>query len=166
MLNLSDLKIVDISEIPVKLDKKESRRINYKKYYQKNKKCISKKQKLYYLKNKEKIMKRSTLWNKNHKNHRLQYMRNSYLRFNGKSIRVKKRDFPKNNKCELCNKNYNRLYYHHWNDNNLELGIWSCCKCHRIVETIDDIEFTKKITNKYLNLKQIIEFEYGKTLNT
>lgn len=40
--------------------------------------------------------------------------------------------------CEICGRTDQMLYYHHWDDSNLNLGIWVCFKHHRLAELVDE----------------------------
>lgn len=67
---------------------------------------------------------------------------------------ITKRGYPKNNKCELCERE-KRLVYHHWDDTQLKkgsfiMGLWLCNRCHQLSEALDN---DKKLGNKYLKLK-------------
>jgi len=97
--------------------------------------------------------------------------RNSYLRTTVNGVRkvftVKKRPWP--GRCELCERNVtalgrigrNRrdmvLYWHHWDDDNLEKGIWLCRRCHSFAGLMDceEVDFVKK----YLGLKEDHHYE-------
>ncbi len=61
---------------------------------------------------------------------------------------------PKPKTCELCD-NKGRLYYHHWDDTDLNKGIWTCSTCHWGAEFIDKKKV--EILNKYIKLKNDIE---------
>ena len=78
------------------------------------------------------------------------------LIIDGKAIydktEINKREYPKNNDCEICGKTNTRLVYHHWNDKTPNLGVWICNSCHRIVEFSDDERLTI-VLNKYHELK-------------
>lgn len=75
------------------------------------------------------------------------------------SAELNKRDYPKDNICELCKKFKKKLDYHHWDDNKLDMGMWICSPCcHKFAELID--EFGINIVNEYLKLKENIEKEY------
>lgn len=50
-----------------------------------------------------------------------------------------KRSFPLDNKCELCGEELIRYGYHHWDDNNPNLGIWVCHFCDFFIEGLDEI---------------------------
>ena len=67
---------------------------------------------------------------------------------------ITKKCYPKNNKCELCEKE-KRLIYHHWDDSELKKGcfikgFWLCNRCHNLAEALDD---NKNLGNKYLRQK-------------
>ena len=55
---------------------------------------------------------------------------------------------PRPEACELCGSVSRRLAWHHWNENNLELGMWLCGRCHPGVHLIDD-----GLGEKYSQLK-------------
>jgi hypothetical protein len=59
---------------------------------------------------------------------------------------------PYSNHCEICGIEKKKLDYHHWNDNNVELGIWVCIWCHRIVEAVESGKIFE-IIKKYEQLK-------------
>ena len=80
-----------------------------------------------------------------------EYGRRYVLFINGERTFVRKRPRP-NDICELCGKESLKLEYHHWDDDNPELGIWVCYRCHRTVEGAD-----KGLVQKYFELKQLIE---------
>lgn len=61
---------------------------------------------------------------------------------------------PKSKLCELCC-NKEPKGYHHWDDNNLNMGIWLCQDCHWGAEFIDKKSINKAI--EYLKLKKEIE---------
>lgn len=76
---------------------------------------------------------------------------------NGKhvALRVNKRSRP--NSCELCGKTAKLLFYHHWDSEQPELGIWLCSdKCHSFAEAVDE-GYMDKYLQKYLTLKQEIK---------
>ncbi len=66
---------------------------------------------------------------------------------------------PKPTECELCGKtglglgNYNRIHWHHWNDDDTSQGLWLCLSCHQIVEVYEKKQDAIK---KYVELKQIL----------
>ncbi len=72
---------------------------------------------------------------------------------NGKQVQLigRKRDYPKDGKCELCHKRKARSY-HHWDDDNLQKGIWLCPVCHMLAEGVD-----RGLHLVYLMLKTRIE---------
>lgn len=55
---------------------------------------------------------------------------------------------------ELCNNSGRRLYYHHWDDNNMNMGMWICGHCHTFAEWVE-----KGWSMKYQKLKETIESE-------
>jgi hypothetical protein len=88
-----------------------------------------------------------------------QYHRQNILKVNGKQIRVRKRPYPEEGKCEICGKE-GSLDYHHWNDSNPRWGVWACWRCHLVIEIVDeDRNHLTKIVNKYLDLQKMIETE-------
>jgi len=56
--------------------------------------------------------------------------------FKGK-LKEPKRDYPVDQKCELCHTVRNRLHYHHWDDAKPWKGVWCCIWCHGICEFIE-----------------------------
>jgi hypothetical protein len=76
----------------------------------------------------------------------------------GKANRgIHKRSYPK--ACEMCGEE-RHLDYHHWNDNNVSLGVWVCLDCHRLAEFIDTNKDAISLTQKYLELKARINSEW------
>ena len=71
------------------------------------------------------------------------------LAVQGKHQKVNKRPRPES--CELCKWGHKILHYHHWDDNNPELGLWLCGRCHTIVGG-----WEKNIIAEYLKLKEQI----------
>lgn len=74
----------------------------------------------------------------------------------GNKIRIWtiKRDYPKDNNCELCGRENLLLGYHHWDDEHPHNGMWVCRSCHMAVEKIEKIPNIKEL---YENLKGKIE---------
>lgn len=71
---------------------------------------------------------------------------------------ITKRSYPKDNKCELCEKE-KRLVYHHWDDTQLKkgnfiIGLWLCGRCHQLAESLDD---NKNLGKIYSRLKLSLE---------
>ena len=67
-----------------------------------------------------------------------------------KSYKVKKR--PRPLACEICGREpKKRLYWHHWDDEHLERGIWCCGGCHIGAEFFDNEKALKYqgLKNKY-----------------
>jgi mannosyltransferase OCH1-like enzyme len=58
-------------------------------------------------------------------------------------------------KTQKKNDSIARLYYHHWDDNHPEFGIWVCMPCHSIVEAIEK-NLIEEIITDYENMKGII----------
>lgn len=160
---------------------------NYKKeYYQKNKKEIltkmkeySKRPKVkkrrkeymreYQLNNKEYWNEKNRKWKKTKKGkeyskkYQAKYVRNEVLfRGNGKRIYgIKKRPYPKNQRCELCQKEKKLLTYHHWDDNDLVKGkkvkgIWICQQCHLLISLLEKYPNYPEIFADYQKLKEQI----------
>lgn len=69
--------------------------------------------------------------------------------WNGKSIYGDKRDYPKDECCELCGRRSKMLGYHHYDDSDLQKGIWICSWCHGFAERFDD-----GYTARYLALRE------------
>jgi len=124
--------------------------------------CFKKGVKKYYLKNIVKMKASMRNWYDNHKEKILQKDKERYLidrqyslvtTKNGKKIKIigKKRSYPVDQRCELCNQIKIRLLYHHWDDKDLSKGIYLCMHCHGLAEAID-----KQIglEQKYLNIKK------------
>lgn len=86
-----------------------------------------------------------------------QYHRNYQRNFmlgtlsNGKkvNIRVNKRVYPKDKRCEIGEEISKRLVYHHWDNLDLSKGIWVCLNHHRFAEDVD-----KGLVQRYLDLKR------------
>lgn len=99
----------------------------------------------YYQKNKDKINERK----KRNKTIRLTALGTSSGMVHG----LRKRPYPIDSKCELCNQTKTRLSYHHW-DEDLNKGIWICWYCHCFAERMEDGY------EKYLELlKRKVELE-------
>jgi hypothetical protein len=56
---------------------------------------------------------------------------------NTKTIFGLKREYPIDEKCEVCKVGGKRLVYHHWDDLKPILGMWICTRCHNVAEYID-----------------------------
>ena len=52
--------------------------------------------------------------------------------------------------CELCGKTV-RLNYHHWDDTQINKGLWLCARCHVLAEVVDHMHDAE---DKYLSLKK------------
>jgi hypothetical protein len=82
-----------------------------------------------------------------------EYRRKSLIQTGGKIIHVpNKRTYPKDCRCEICDKTCKRVVYHHWDDRNPSNGIWVCSACHSFVE-----RFEAGFLKKYLELKEKIQ---------
>lgn len=142
-----------------------NKRKEYKRAYRlRNKEKISQHNKEYmseYLKRPE-VKKRIAEYLKNPevkkrlKIQQKEYRRQNFLNVKGKSVKVNKRPRP-DDVCEVCNKEVEKLDYHHWDDDHPEQGIWVCLSCHRVVEGTD-----KGISFKYIRLKEAIVRELRK----
>lgn len=140
-------------------------------YYTKNREKIlgkiNKEQRhKYYIDNKERMLLNAKTWAKNHpeqvKENKQKYRekielitRQTELGTHGEIIRgLNKR--PYMNCCELCGKYVkNNMAYHHWDDSNLNLGIWICNKCHYVVGAFELVKSGKfsALIEKYEKLK-------------
>lgn len=60
--------------------------------------------------------------------------------------------------CELCNSQETTVY-HHWDDSNLNKGVWTCRKHHHLCELTDELarKGVVEMVDKYLELKSQIE---------
>jgi hypothetical protein len=85
------------------------------------------------------------------------YHRQNILATNGAFYHVHKRGRPIN--CEICGKNKNFLLYHHWDDKQMEKGIWICNFCHVRVEIFEQGE-QHWLIRKYVSLKKKIEANF------
>jgi len=109
----------------------------------------------------------SRKWRLKNKEYYRNYMQRRERRFilrgkNNEYYRVIKREYPKNNHCELCEEQKKRLNYHHCDDNDLQKnhfvkGIWICIQCHQLVESIERYSNWNKLIKKYLYFKSIIK---------
>lgn len=60
----------------------------------------------------------------------------------------------KPNTCELCDSNV-KLVYHHWDNSELERGVWVCHDCHVICELSDGYHGNRRdLQSKYIELKE------------
>lgn len=66
---------------------------------------------------------------------------------------------PRLTNCELCSKEEPNvsLSYHHFNDEDLDKGVWCCTKCHRFAESIDQTENIDDFVLRYTTLKKSIQ---------
>lgn len=133
--------------------KKKKDYICKKCLYQKTKNAIYKWRK----KNYKKWRKYQNKWNREHKEQKRNWQRIHSLGQHNKVIYgLNKRPYPKDGRCEICGQKSKRLFYHHWNDENLNMGIWVCFNCHQLAELIDKNYFSK-YGEKYLKTKEYLE---------
>jgi hypothetical protein len=98
-------------------------------------------------------------WCKEHKEERTRFRKENYLCIQGKQIKVNKRLYPEDNKCELCKKPHKKLDYHHWDDEHPEYGLWLCPHfCHFLGEALDK---NPDFVSKYFDLKISVSSRYG-----
>ena len=71
---------------------------------------------------------------------------------NGVHGKFKVRKRPKPDNCELCDST-SKLQWHHWDDNDLSLGLWLCYRCHFFAEGIES-GLSQIHMDKYFSLKQ------------
>ncbi len=65
---------------------------------------------------------------------------------------INRRERPEG--CELCgNVPPHRLHYHHWDDDDLDTGLWLCTRCHRFAESTD--AGMMEHLDEYLQLKNM-----------
>ena len=87
---------------------------------------------------------------------RNQYRVHTTINGVNKRYPVNKRACP--NLCELCERDKLqsgraiKLYWHHWNDDKLEMGLWLCRSCHQFVEILEYKGTT--FVAKYMELKE------------
>lgn len=129
--------------------------------------CENQRVRNYYLVNRKKVLENHTKYRESHRKvirakqnekwgtdsklrerHR-DYYRMQQLLVNGKRVRVQKRPYPKDNRCELCGTV--RLYYHHFSDANPSIGIWVNSRCNLFADVLDDLG--PEIVSAYLQLK-------------
>lgn len=117
-----------------------------------------KKSKEYYLANRDKILNRVKAY---YLTKGLTTRRQSALYSKGKRYTgLKKRLHT--GYCEICGKVMKKhLVYHHWDKENLSMGMWLCNPCHWFVEGIE----RGLQLRKYLDLKIEISKQYVKVGN-
>ena len=126
-----------------------------KKWYQKNKDKV----KEYQERNRKKIQKLRQKYRKEHTRERKDYQRATRLMSGGKQYRVIKRPYPKNQKCEVCEKVKQHLEYHHWEEikkGKFVKGIWVCHLCHQYITLMELNPNYPQLFQKYLKLKEKI----------
>ncbi|KKM73765.1 hypothetical protein LCGC14_1407150 [marine sediment metagenome] len=109
----------------------------------------------YYNNNLDACRERRRQWIKDHPeadrdSHRRRILGTSSGRLTG----LDKRTYPSNAACELCHHVGRQLGYHHWNDENPNLGLWLCTRCHNVAEAADD---DTSILSRYYQLKEEVE---------
>jgi len=67
----------------------------------------------------------------------------------GRTLLGNKRPYPEDECCELCNRRRRLLAYHHYNDYDLQEGLWLCPPCHLFAEGVD-----RGFVNPYFILKE------------
>ena len=98
-----------------------------------------------------------------HKDYNKEFVRNHVLITTdnrGNRIRItglNKRPYPEDNRCELCDKPFKKVVYHHWIKENPNIGIWICFGCHNFAERADE-----GFSEIYIQKKQKIETECQK----
>jgi len=142
-----------------------------KRWLEPNRKAYMKE---YYKKNKGKIKKRTVerlreryhadpefrikrlenrkRWGEKNKDYITEYRRLNVLYTNGGRIRVRKRKFE--GFYELCGKIIEkRPFWHHWDDQHPEKGLWLCGKCHWLAESVE-YDPNQQLMDKYKYLKE------------
>lgn len=71
--------------------------------------------------------------------------------------RLYKRPYPLDGRCELCDMKFGKYDYHHFDDNNLSLGIWVCSSCDFLVEGLDEVDSNPWKVDIYRKLKNEVE---------
>jgi hypothetical protein len=120
----------------MRLEKKKARE---RKYYHAHKEIFRGRNHDYYLRHREDHLAKCAEWARQNK-------------VNGITVKGK-RAYPKDDACELCGKKGKRLGYHHWDDDNLHLGIWCCMRCHRMCHTVDGWDLDVKVVAAYKKLR-------------
>ena len=106
----------------------------------------------YYMANRTKILAKNKEWRRMHC---IDYGKRNK---GGKRLitGLNKRPYPEGGKCELCDRECNnKMGYHHWDETNLNKGIWVCHICHSFAERTDD-----GFIDIYLKKKETIEKDY------
>lgn len=114
----------------------------YKNYYQEHKAERQASVRKYVAQNQGKILVKTRKYRRNH----------LVILKNGRQIYIKNKRIRNNNCCELCGQIPKRLFYHHWDDEHPEWGMWLCTYCHHFAERVDHNNL-----GKYLQLKAEIE---------
>jgi hypothetical protein len=127
-----------------RLDHPDKVRESARKYYLKNRGGIlarlktpgqKKKHQNYYARNRDKLLANGLNYYESHREERLAYAKvysNTIISHNGKVILRKVDKPPKPLLCLLC-KRKSYLVYHHWEDDQPEVGLWICNPCHMAI---------------------------------
>ena len=127
-----------------------------KKYYQEHKEQIKEKAKKWRETHQEQYRENIRRYNQNRREEITAYHRIHSLGTNGKVYHgLNKRPYPYH--CEICGTEHVRLNYHHWDDNNMNLGIWVCQSqfCHGLLE-LDDRGLIFERLEIYHRLRELI----------
>ena len=79
-------------------------------------------------------------WNRHH----------SLATSNGRIWGLRKRQMPQC--CELCGRETQTLDYHHWDNANMNNGLWLCNWCHGFAD-----RYEKGLLQKYIDLKAKVD---------
>lgn len=120
------------------LKHREKLREYYRWYYQAHKEQMNERRRRCRLEHKEREREYNRQYALAHKEELRNYYRKRRLFVDGKQVfGLNKRDYPHDNKCELCKEVKEKLDYHHWDGKNLSKGIWVCFVCHQFVEGLE-----------------------------
>ena len=75
-----------------------------------------------------------------------------------RQFRARKRARPET--CELCGRESIKLNWHHWDDDNLSLGLWLCSYCHIFAGRVEI-----NLVERYLKLRDRIGENYIKEMS-
>jgi len=127
-----------------------------KQYRLLHKKEIAQYQHKWYVTNRNQILAKNKEWRRMHC---IDYGRSREKRL---ITGLNKRLYPKGSKCELCSRECNnKLKYHHWDDTNLNKGIWICHVCHSFAERVDD-----GVVDIYFRKKDMVERDCQLSIST
>ncbi|GAH80004.1 unnamed protein product [marine sediment metagenome] len=108
----------------------------------------------YYLKNRETILNLQRE-NEETKNQQRNYRRQHILETKDGVIHRGLNKRPWTGYCEICFCVGKLLVYHHWDEYNLNKGIWVCNPCHMMAEGCDT-----NLIGQYMRLKDKINDEF------